>query len=60
MTKTPAAVFENTLDSAESKEYRTFLQRKVDSARLSKRQGQYFGHDEIETEFAARRALAAE
>ncbi|AWM89626.1 hypothetical protein DJ564_01830 [Pseudomonas sp. 31-12] len=60
MTKPPASESENTLNSADSKQYRGFLQRKVDAARLSQRQGQYLSNEEIETKFAARRAQAAE
>lgn len=60
MTKPPESESENNLDSAYSKQYRDFLQRKVDAARLSQRQGEYFSNEEIETEFAAKRAQAAE
>jgi predicted transcriptional regulator len=40
----------------ESREYEAFLQRKVDGARASMRAGDGLTNDEVETEFAARRA----
>jgi predicted transcriptional regulator len=43
----------------ESREYEAFLQRKVDSARVSMRAGEGLTNDEVETQFAARRAQAA-
>ncbi|MHC8347124.1 antitoxin of toxin-antitoxin stability system [Pseudomonas sp. RT6P73] len=43
----------------ESREYEAFLQRKVDSARLSMNAGEGLPNDEVEAEFAARRARAA-
>lgn len=44
----------------ESREYEAFLQRKVDIARASISAGEGLTNDEIEAEFAARRARAAE
>jgi hypothetical protein len=38
---------------------KAYLQLKVDSARLSMRAGDSLTHDEVESEFAARRRLAA-
>ncbi|TPG66321.1 antitoxin of toxin-antitoxin stability system [Pseudomonas arsenicoxydans] len=43
----------------ESREYEAFLQRKVDSARVSMRAGDGLTNDEVEAQFAVRRALAA-
>jgi predicted transcriptional regulator len=43
----------------ESREYEAFLQRKVDSARISMRAGDGLTNDEVEAQFAARRARAA-
>ncbi|MHC8389523.1 CopG family ribbon-helix-helix protein [Pseudomonas sp. MDT2-39-1] len=43
----------------ESREYEAFLQRKVDRARLSMNAGEGLPNDEVEAEFAARRARAA-
>jgi len=43
----------------ESREYEAFLQRKVDSARISMRAGEGLTNDEVEAQFAARRAQAA-
>jgi predicted transcriptional regulator len=40
----------------ESREYEAFLQRKVDSARISMRAGEGLTNEEVEAEFAARRA----
>ncbi|MHC8336897.1 antitoxin of toxin-antitoxin stability system [Pseudomonas sp. HLT2-19-2] len=40
----------------ESREYEAFLQRKVDSARISMRAGEGLSNDEVEAQFAARRA----
>jgi predicted transcriptional regulator len=40
----------------ESREYEAFLQRKVDSARVSMRAGEGLTNDEVEAQFAARRA----
>lgn len=40
----------------ESREYEAFLQRKVDSARVSMRAGDGLTNDEVEAQFAARRA----
>ncbi|WP_415766102.1 antitoxin of toxin-antitoxin stability system [Pseudomonas sp. ZB1P45] len=42
----------------ESREYEAFLQRKVDSARVSMNAGDGLTNDEVEAEFAARRARA--
>jgi predicted transcriptional regulator len=42
----------------ESREYEAFLQRKVDTARVSMRAGDGLTNDEIEAEFAARRRRA--
>jgi len=39
--------------------YRDWLQRKIDRARVSMRAGQGIPNDEIEAEFAARRRQAA-
>ncbi|QVW23517.1 antitoxin of toxin-antitoxin stability system [Pseudomonas hormoni] len=39
----------------ESREYEAFLQRKVDSARVSMRAGEGLTNDEVEAQFAARR-----
>lgn len=44
----------------ESREYEAFLQRKVDIARASMEAGEGRTNDEVEAEFAARRARAAE
>ncbi|KAF2392088.1 CopG family ribbon-helix-helix protein [Pseudomonas frederiksbergensis] len=44
----------------ESREYEAFLQRKVDIARASIEAGEGRTNDEVEAEFAARRARAAE
>ncbi|WP_392893181.1 CopG family ribbon-helix-helix protein [Pseudomonas migulae] len=43
----------------ESREYEAFLQHKVDTARASMNAGEGLTHDEVEAEFAARRARAA-
>jgi len=43
----------------DSREYETFLQRKVDIARTSMRTGDGLTNDEVEAEFAARRRRAA-
>ncbi|WP_223520510.1 antitoxin of toxin-antitoxin stability system [Pseudomonas sp. GL-B-19] len=43
----------------ESREYEAFLQRKVDSARVSILAGEGLTNDEVEAQFAARRAQAA-
>jgi hypothetical protein len=43
----------------ESREYEAFLQRKVDSARISMQAGEGLSNDEVEAQFAARRAQAA-
>jgi len=43
----------------ESREYEAFLQRKVDSARVSLRAGEGLTNDEVEAQFAVRRAQAA-
>ena len=43
----------------ESREYEEFLQRKVDIARSSMNAGEGLSNDEVEAEFAARRARAA-
>ncbi|CAI8835197.1 Antitoxin of toxin-antitoxin stability system [Pseudomonas sp. IT-P44] len=40
----------------ESREYEAFLQRKVDNARISMRAGDGLTNEEVETQFAARRA----
>jgi predicted transcriptional regulator len=40
----------------ESREYEAFLQRKVDSARISMRAGEGLTNDEVEAQFAAKRA----
>ncbi|WP_415772609.1 CopG family ribbon-helix-helix protein [Pseudomonas sp. LB3P38] len=40
----------------ESREYEAFLQRKVDSARVSMRAGEGLTNEEVEAQFAARRA----
>ncbi|WP_347909995.1 antitoxin of toxin-antitoxin stability system [Pseudomonas grandcourensis] len=42
----------------ESREYEAFLQRKVDTARVSMRAGDGLTNDEVEAEFAARRRRA--
>lgn len=42
----------------ESREYEAFLQRKVDTARVSMRAGDGLTNDEIEAEFTARRRRA--
>ncbi|MCP1498973.1 putative transcriptional regulator [Pseudomonas migulae] len=42
----------------ESREYEAFLQRKVDSARVSMRAGEGLTNDEVEAQFAARREQA--
>ncbi|MFJ7797090.1 CopG family ribbon-helix-helix protein [Pseudomonas sp. NPDC096950] len=44
----------------ESREYEAFLQRKVDIARASMEAGEGLTNDEVEAEFTARRARAAE
>jgi predicted transcriptional regulator len=41
-----------------AREYETFLQRKVDTARASMHAGRGRSNDEVEAEFAARRARA--
>lgn len=51
---------ENIFDFGGVDRYHNFLQRKVDAARLSRHGGQCRSHEEIETEFTAKRALAAE
>lgn len=43
----------------ESREYEAFLQRKVDSARVSMNAGEGLPDDEVEAEFSARRARVA-
>jgi predicted transcriptional regulator len=43
----------------ESREYEEFLQRKVDIARSSMNAGEGLSNDEVEAEFATRRARAA-
>jgi predicted transcriptional regulator len=43
----------------ESREYKAFLQRKVDKARLSMRAGDGLTNEEVEAEFTARRVRAA-
>lgn len=43
----------------ESREYEEFLHRKVEVARASMRAGNGLSNDEVEAEFAARRAQAA-
>jgi predicted transcriptional regulator len=43
----------------ESREYEAFLQRKVDNARVSMHAGDGLTNDEVEAQFAARRARAA-
>ncbi|HYG06596.1 MAG TPA: antitoxin of toxin-antitoxin stability system [Stenotrophomonas sp.] len=43
----------------QAREYDEFLQRKVDAARESMRDGQGRSNDEVEASFAARRAKAA-
>lgn len=58
MTKISVSKLDNTLDPAVSKHYLSFLQRKVDKARLALK-GECFSNEEIESEFAARRAQAA-
>jgi hypothetical protein len=50
----------NIFDFGGPDRYHNFLQRKVDVARLSRHGGQCRSHEEIETEFAAKRAQAAE
>jgi predicted transcriptional regulator len=40
----------------ESREYEAYLQRKVDSARISMRAGEGLTNEEVEAQFAARRA----
>jgi predicted transcriptional regulator len=40
----------------ESREYEAFLQRKVDSARISMRAGEGLTNEDVEAQFAARRA----
>ncbi|KAA0976636.1 antitoxin of toxin-antitoxin stability system [Pseudomonas sp. ANT_H12B] len=40
----------------ESREYEAFLQRKVDNARISMRAGEGLTNEEVEAQFAARRA----
>ncbi|MET0844787.1 antitoxin of toxin-antitoxin stability system [Pseudomonas sp.] len=40
----------------ELREYESFLQHKVDSARISMRAGEGLTNDEVEAQFAARRA----
>jgi predicted transcriptional regulator len=40
----------------ESREYEAFLQRKVDSARISMRAGEGLTNEEVEAQFATRRA----
>jgi predicted transcriptional regulator len=42
----------------ESREYEAFLQRKVDNARVSMRAGDGLTNEEVEAQFAARRARA--
>ena len=43
----------------EAREYEAFLQRKIDSARVSMRAGDGLTNEEVEAEFAARRKRAA-
>lgn len=43
----------------ETREYKAFLQRKVEAARTSVEAGNGISNDEIEARFAARRAQAA-
>jgi hypothetical protein len=59
MIKRPAKP-ESTLDSEDSTQYHNFLQRKVDAARRSLHKGEGRSNEEIETEYAAKRAQAAE
>ncbi len=40
----------------EARDYDAFLLRKVEAARAQKRKGQHFSNEEVEAEFAARRA----
>jgi predicted transcriptional regulator len=42
----------------ESREYEAFLQRKVDNARAAMQAGEGLTNDEVEAQFAARRAQA--
>ena len=42
-----------------AREYEAFLQRKVDSARVSMQAGEGLTNDEVEAQFAVRRAQAA-
>lgn len=44
----------------ESREYEAFLQRKVDAARADKLAGNGLTNDEVEAQFAARRARATQ
>ena len=43
----------------EAREYDEFLRRKVDAGRAAMRAGKYRSNDEVEAEFAARRAKAS-
>ncbi|MBO9355919.1 antitoxin of toxin-antitoxin stability system [Bordetella petrii] len=43
----------------EAREYEAFLRHKVEAGRVSMRQGRGVANDEVEAEFAARRAKAA-
>lgn len=60
MSNTPSLEPENEIYVEESVNYRHFLQRKVDAARLSHHHEQGLSNEEIEVEFAARRAQGAE
>ena len=63
VTQTPVGLYVPLLEfdqhQREVREYDNFLHQKVKGARLSMRAGQGQSNDEIEAEFAARRASAA-
>jgi hypothetical protein len=60
MTERPDSQNEHSHNDADSMQYHNFLQRKVDAARSSVRDGTGRSNDEVEAEFAARRAQAAQ
>jgi hypothetical protein len=60
MTERPDSNYEHSPSHANSTQYHEFLQRKVDAARSSVRDGKGRSNDEVEVEFAARRAQAAQ
>jgi hypothetical protein len=60
MTECPTPETKPDTDAGDADSYRCFLQRKVDAARLSRYKEPGLSNEDIETEFAGRRAKAAE